>query len=260
MPEISVVIPFFNEGAIVASLLEELRLALEPLGREYEVICVDDGSVDQTGIELERIAEVWGRCRVIGLCRNHGQATALMTGLRAVAGRIVVTLDGDGQNDPADIPALIAALQAGADMAVGIRARRRDSLLRIAMSRLANGIRSRLLGDGVRDSGCALKAFRREVVAALLPIRTLYSFIPAFAVAAGFRVVERPVAHRPRMAGKSHYNLRVMLLRPAVDMLGVWWFARRRLREPVDTARNSPFEHEPFASTVCTVCTVPLPE
>lgn len=229
--DLSVVIPFFNEGPNVARLLEEVRLALEPLDLAYEIICVNDGSADDTGAELERIATVWNRCRVIEFPRNRGQAAALLAGFRAAHGAVLVTMDGDGQNDPADIPTLLRCLEKGADMATGIRVQRNDSPLRRAMSRLANGIRSRILGDGVSDSGCALKAFRREVVDSFLPIRTLYSFMPALAVAAGFRIVEHPVAHRPRTAGTSKYGLRVMLWWPAVDMLGIWWFAQRRLRE-----------------------------
>ncbi len=230
---VSVVIPFFNEGPNVARLLEEIRLALEPLAQDYEIVCVNDGSTDQTGAELERIAAAWDRCRVIDFPSNCGQAAALLAGMRAARGAMLVTLDGDGQNDPADIPRLLARLNDGADMVAGVRAGRRDSALRRAMSRTANGIRSRILGDGIRDSGCALKAFRCEVAAAFLPIRTLYSFMPALAVAAGFRVVEQAVSHRARTAGESKYGLRAMLWRPAVDMLGVWWFTRRRLREEV---------------------------
>lgn len=130
-------------------------------------------------------------------------------------------LDGDGQNDPADLPALLDQLSI-ADLVAGVRVNRQDSWLRRTMSRLANAIRSRLLGDGARDAGCALKAFRREVREAFVPIRTLYSFTPALAAAAGFRVIEWEVQHRPRTHGASKYGLGVMLWRPLADMLGVW--------------------------------------
>ncbi|HEV7866642.1 MAG TPA: glycosyltransferase family 2 protein [Chthoniobacteraceae bacterium] len=225
----SVVIPFFNEAPNVARLLEEVRCAMDALGGEYEVLCVDDGSTDTTGAELGRIEEVWARCRVIELAGNQGQAAALLAGLGTARGEVLITMDGDGQNDPADIPRLLARLK-GCDMVAGVRARREDSPLRRVMSRLANGVRSRFLRDGVSDTGCALKAFRREVAGAFLPIRTLYSFMPALTVAAGFRVAEHPVNHRPRTAGASKYGLRAMLWRPLLDMLGVWWFIQRRVR------------------------------
>jgi dolichol-phosphate mannosyltransferase len=139
-------------------------------------------------------------------------------------------MDGDGQNCPADVPGLLAG-RGNADMIVGIRQNRQDSWLRRKISRLANAVRSRILGDGMRDGGCALKVFRREVVSSFIPIRTLYSFMPAMAVAAGFRVVEAPVTHRARGGGKSNYGLQVFLWRPVLDLLGVWWFSRRRFRE-----------------------------
>jgi dolichol-phosphate mannosyltransferase len=152
----------------------------------------------------------------------------LMTAFNAVRGAIVVTLDGDGQNDPADIPAMLVRLDQ-ADLVVGVRAQRRDSTLRKTMSRVANGVRRRWLSDGVSDTGCALKVFRREVIASFLPIRTLYSFIPACAAAAGFRVVEYRVHHRHRTAGVSKYGLWTMLWRPLADMLALGWVLRRRI-------------------------------
>jgi dolichol-phosphate mannosyltransferase len=232
-PEVSVVIPFYNEEESAPPLLAELRPVIDGMAVPYEVLLVDDGSTDGTAARLADAAATWPAARVLALRPNQGQAGALLAGFRASAGRVLVTLDGDGQNDPADIPRLVAAL-AGADMAVGVRADRHDSLLRRLMSRTANRVRARVLGDGLRDSGCALKAFRREVIDAFLPIRTLYSFMPALAVAAGYRVVEVEVRHRARTRGESKYGLRVMLWRPLVDMLGVRWFLSRRVaaREP----------------------------
>lgn len=196
-----------------------------------EVIAVDDGSRDDTQAILHSIAAEWPSLRVLRLAANSGQAPALFTGMRAASAPVVVTMDGDGQNVPGDIPLLLSRLNE-ADMIAGVRAQRRDSWLRRRMSRLANGIRSRVLGDGMTDSGCALKAFRREVVEAFIPMRTLYSFMPALAVAAGFKVVEQPVQHRERRAGVSKYGFWVMLWRPALDMLGIWWWRHRRFPLP----------------------------
>jgi dolichol-phosphate mannosyltransferase len=228
---LSVVIPFFNEAESCHALLAEVRAELETRNEVCEVIAVDDGSTDATRSELRRLADEWPVLRILPLARNQGQAAALFAGMRAACGTVIVTMDGDGQNVPADIPRLVARL-AEADMVAGIRAQRRDSRLRRVMSRIANGIRGRLLGDGMTDSGCALKAFRREVVDSFLPMRTLYSFMPALAVAAGFKVVEEPVQHRERRAGVSKYGLLVMLWRPALDMLGIWWWRHRRFPPP----------------------------
>ncbi len=226
----SVVVPFYNEAACAAALLAELNHVLGALGRPYEILMVDDGSKDATPQILAGISAATPACRHLRLEPNRGQAAALLYGLNQARGEILITLDGDGQNDPADIPALLARLAAAdhPDMVVGIRAQRKDSWLRRKISRLANGVRSRVLGDGVSDSGCALKVFHREVREAMIPIRTLYSFMPALAVAAGFRVVEMPVNHRARAGGTSSYGLGVFLWRPFLDMMGMWWFTQRR--------------------------------
>ena len=231
MPAISIIVPFFNEAESCRALLEEVRTTTDALERDVEVIAVDDGSRDATLSILREVAAVWPALRVLPLSHNSGQAAALYTAMRAACAPILVTMDGDGQNVPGDIPLLLSRLRE-ADMVAGVRAKRNDSWLRRSMSRFANGIRGRLLRDGMSDSGCALKAFRREVVDAFLPMRTLYSFMPALAVAAGFTVVEQPVQHRERKAGVSKYGFLVMLWRPALDMLGVWWWRQRRFPLP----------------------------
>lgn len=233
-PELSVVIPFYNEEECAAFVVAELRRALVELGPSYEIVAIDDGSEDGTFRALQSEGAADPRVQVLRLQPNRGQAAALFWGLRRARGAVVVTMDGDGQSDPAEIRALLAALDPETDMVVGIRAKRRDGWSRRAMSRLANAVRRRLLRDGVQDSGCPLKVFRRPVVEAFIPIKTLYSFMPAMAVAAGFRVVERVVAHRPRRGGRSHYGLGRFLWRPLVDLCGMWWFTRRRFQLPHD--------------------------
>lgn len=227
---LSVIIPLLNEEEVLPILIAELRQALAAIPQRYEVILIDDGSTDGTPRELARIAEEWPECRVMRFPKNRGQAAALLAGMRAARGELLATMDGDGQNDPADIPRLLGSLD-GADMVAGVRRRRRDSLLRRLMSRVANRVRRWFLQDGVSDTGCGLKVFRRDVVEAFIPIRTLYSFMPALAAAAGFRIAELPVNHRARLGGRSSYGLGVMLWRPFIDMLGIWWFARRRIPE-----------------------------
>ncbi len=226
-PVYSVVVPFYNEEVAAPRLLQEILAVLARLDGPAECLCIDDGSSDGTAAVLNAFAALPDSpVRVIAFPKNKGQAAALWAGLHEARGRIVLTLDGDGQNDPADIPRLLHALT-GADMVVGVRQNRRDNTSRRWMSRLANAVRGRDLGDGMRDSGCALKAFRREVVAALIPIRTLYSFIPAMAVAGGFRTRQVPVQHRARTGGRSSYGALVFLWRPLVDLVGMWWFSRR---------------------------------
>jgi dolichol-phosphate mannosyltransferase len=157
MPKISIVVPFFNEEGNVTPLLAEIRAVCDALGQSYEAIFVNDGSKDATGQRLDEAANGWPEAKPFHFLSNHGQAAALFFGMKKAAGEILVTLDGDGQNDPADIPRLLAAL-ADCD---GRRNARGASGLRLTMSRLANSVRSRLLGDGLRDTNCALKAFRR---------------------------------------------------------------------------------------------------
>ncbi len=227
-PKLSIVVPFFNEEENVAPLLAEIRALCDTLGKAYEAIFVNDGSTDATGRRLDAATKDWPEARPLHCKLNRGQAAALFVGMKQATGEILVTLDGDCQNDPADIPRLLAALE-DFDMVAGVRARRQDSWLRLAMSRLANSVRSSLLRDGLRDTGCALKAFRREVVESFIPIRTLYSFMGAMAVAAGFRICQIEVAHRPRTRGQSKYGLSIFWWKPLIDMLGVYWFSRRRI-------------------------------
>ena len=201
-PEISGVVPFYNEADVAGGVIDELIDCMNQLGRTFELLLVDDGSSDDTINVLITAQQRSRSCRVLRHPRNLGQAAALWNGLHAARGSILFTIDGDGQNDPRNLPSMLKRLE-DADMVIGFRANRQDSALRLAMSRIANGVRRYWLGDTMRDTGCALRVFRREVLGSFLPIRTLYSFIPAFAVGAGFRVVECPVAHRARTAGVS---------------------------------------------------------
>jgi dolichol-phosphate mannosyltransferase len=226
-PVVSILVPFFNEEENVAPMLAELRAVCDTLEYAYEAIFVNDGSTDSTGRRLVEAIENWPQARALHSNSNNGQAAALYFGMKLAAGEIVVTLDGDGQNDPADIPRLLAAM-GDFDMVAGVRAGRQDSRLRLLMSWLAKGVRVRILRDGLGDTGCALKAFRREVIDSFIPIRTLYSFMGAMAVAAGFRIHQLEVTHRPRTRGESKYGLAVFWWKPLIDMMGVYWFSRRR--------------------------------
>lgn len=233
-PFFSVVIPFYNEEVAIPELLTEVLEVMEGMGRSYECLCVDDGSSDGTANRIRSLADRPGSpVRMIRFAENRGQGAALYRGLQETTGEVVITLDGDGQNHPGDIPKLFELL-ASSDLVCGVRADRKDSWLRRVMSRVANSVRGWLLRDGVHDAGCALKVMRREVVYALIPLKTLYSFIPAMAAAAGFRIVETPVRHRERHGGKTSYGLLVFLWRPLMDLIGLAWYRRRCTLTPED--------------------------
>ena len=223
MSNVSVVVPLYNEEQSVAILQRELADALT--GLDYEIIFVDDGSRDETVARLAADP----RTRVLRFEKNAGQSAALFAGLQAVRSKVAVLIDGDLQNDPADIPRLLAEISRGADLVCGYRAQRRDTLLKRVTSRVANFVRSRFTRDGVRDTGCTLKAMRRDCIAALVPFKGMHRFIPALLKGAGYRLVEIPVNHRPRRFGQSKYGLGDRALRATIDMFGVRWLLSRRL-------------------------------
>ena len=223
-PAVSVVVPLFNEEDNVAILQSELAAALQ--GVEYEIIFVDDGSTDRTLERLTRTPEV----RVLQFEKNAGQSAAMYAGANAARGATVVLIDGDLQNDPADIPRLLAEIERGADLVCGYRAQRKDTLVKRLTSWIANFVRSRFTKDGVRDTGCTLKAMRRECVHALVPFKGMHRFIPALVKGAGYRLVEVPVNHRARKFGQSKYGLGNRAVRATVDMFGVRWLLSRQLK------------------------------
>jgi dolichol-phosphate mannosyltransferase len=222
-PAVSVVVPLYNEEESVPLLQAELAAALT--GLDYEIIFVDDGSSDQTAKQIA----AGPRVRVLSFEKNAGQSAAMFAGLHAARGATCVLIDGDLQNDPADIPRLLAEIERGADLVCGYRAQRKDTLVKRITSRVANFIRSRFTKDGVRDTGCTLKAMRRECIRALVPFKGMHRFIPALVKGAGFRLVEIPVNHRPRKFGESKYGLGNRAIRATRDMFGVRWLLSRRL-------------------------------
>ncbi len=225
LPRISVVVPVFDEEPNLAPLVAEIGAALA--GLDYELLVVDDGSRDGTAATLARLAGEQPRLRPLRHDRNYGQSAALATGFASARGELLVTLDGDLQNDPADAPRLLAELDRGFDVVSGVRRRRQDSWVRRVSSRVANSVRRRVLDDGITDVGCSLKAYRTRVVKRLPPFAGMHRFLPALARMEGARVTELPVAHRPRRFGKSKYNISNRLWRGIADLLGVWWLQRR---------------------------------
>ena len=227
MSNVSVVVPLYNEEENVSILQRELTDALT--GLDFEIIFVDDGSWDET---VSRIMPD-PRIRVLRFEENAGQSAAIFAGLQAVRSEIAVLIDGDLQNDPADILRLLAEISRGADLVCGYRAQRKDTVVKRLTSRIANFVRSRFTRDGVRDTGCTLKAMRRACIEALVPFKGMHRFIPALVKGAGYRLVEIPVNHRPRRFGQSKYGLGNRAVRATIDMFGVRWLLSRRLNYKV---------------------------
>jgi len=225
LPEVSVVIPVCNEVDNVAPLAREIAAALA--GQAFEIIFIDDGSTDGTAEAVRALrAEGLPGVRLLRHSFRRGQSAAVCSGVRRARADWIATLDGDGQNDPADIPRLLEA-RAVADLVMGNRVNRRDTWLRRAQSRIANGVRGYLLGDGTPDTGCGIKVMRRELFLELPRFDHMHRFLPALFLRAGARVVSVPVSHRPRQRGTSKYGLFDRLWVGIVDIFGVMWLRRR---------------------------------
>ncbi len=206
-PELSVVVPLYDEEDNVAELYREIVQALAALGRDAEMLFVDDGSRDGTFEALRRLADRDERVRVLRFARNYGQTAAIQAGFEHARGAVLLTLDGDLQNDPADFGRLLAGIEEGYDVVSGWRRGRRDAPLRTFLSRVANLLISRITGVAIRDTGCTLKAYRREVARHLLLRSDMHRFIPVLVAFAGGTCKEIEVGHRPRCAGTSKYGL-----------------------------------------------------
>jgi dolichol-phosphate mannosyltransferase len=240
---LSVVIPVRNEGPSVAPLMRELAAALSAAAGPWEAIWVDDGSTDQTLAELRAVAAEFPQVRVLSQGRPGGQSAALWAGLAAARGAFLATLDGDGQNDPADLPRLVAEL-GGADLVIGHRRRRRDPLAKRLFSAVANRVRNVLTRSRIPDSGCSLRVFRREVLPCLIPFDGMHRFVPTMAEMAGWRVASLEVAHRPRRHGRSKYGIFDRMVGPLVDCLMLRRLGRRRLAAS-DYTELTPTRPEP---------------
>jgi len=243
VPELSVVIPVRNEAENIAPLVTEIAAALIA-GPAYEIIYVDDGSTDDTAARVRGLIAAHPSLRLIRHDKSCGQSTAVRTGVKAAAARWIATLDGDGQNDPADIPALwrmamevgsggALAIAAAGDpplLIAGHRAKRRDTAIKRLSSRIANRVRAGLLGDATPDTGCGLKLFRRDTFLDLPYFDHMHRFLPALVIRAGGRVVSVRVNHRPRERGQSNYGTLDRLWVGISDLVGVMWLQRRAKR------------------------------
>ena len=225
-PELSIIVPVYNEEDNVEPLHAALRAELDAFGRSYELIFVDDGSTDATYARLTALAERDTSLLLIRLRRNYGQTAGLAAGFEHASGEIIIPMDGDGQNDPADIPLLVAKIDDGFDVVSGWRRERNDKLIRRFPSRVANRLIGRVTGVKLHDYGCSLKAYRREIVQATRLYGEMHRFLPALAYQAGADITEIPVRHHARIAGQSKYGIgrvfKVLLDLLTVKFLQVW--------------------------------------
>lgn len=225
--ELSIIVPVYNEALNVAGLYDEVASAL-PVGQfEFELIFVDDGSTDDTRQVIQALSHKDARVRLIKHVRNYGQSAALVSGARMAQYPWLVTMDGDGQNDPHDIPKLFQYLHPGRVVVFGHRTKRDDHALRRLSSRIGNGIRQSILQDGCPDTGCSLKLFSREAFLRLPHFNHLHRFLPALFKRDGYELVNVPVNHRPRRFGVSKYGVMNRLFVGVYDLIGVRWLTKR---------------------------------
>jgi dolichol-phosphate mannosyltransferase len=227
--DLSLVIPVYNERDNLAPLIGEIERALA--GRRFEIVAVDDGSTDGSLEALKDLKRGHPALHIVSFAGNAGQTAAFAAGFQAARGAVIVTLDADGQNDPADIPALVDALaQSGATAVAGYRVDRRDSRWKLVQSRIANGVRNRLNRETIRDTGCSLKAFRAPALRTLPLFNGMHRFLPTLVKLQGGTVAEVPVHHRPRRSGRTKYGMWNRVFRSLADAFAVRWMQRRALR------------------------------
>lgn len=233
-PRFSIVVPVRNEEGNIAPLVQDIEAACAAAG-PFELVYVDDGSSDGTPAALRALQATRPWLRVVTHAQSCGQSAAVRSGVRAASGPIVVTLDGDGQNDPAFIPAMLTQIESagpGAGLVQGQRVGRKDTGFKRFQSRIANRVRRAVLKDDTRDTGCGLKCFRREAYLALPYFDALHRFMPALVVREGYEVLHHDVRDRPRLTGVSNYGFFDRLWVGILDLAGVWWLIRRRRRVP----------------------------
>jgi len=230
-PRVSLVAPVYDEALNLEPLVQKVQQALEG-AIEWELILVDDGSRDGSAALIRELHERDPRVHGVFFQRNCGQTTAIAAGIHAARGALIATLDADLQNDPADLPALIDALE-DHDAVVGYRMKRNDTFVRRVSSRIANKIRNSLSGDSIRDTGCSLKVFRAEAIQSIPLFEGMHRFLPTLLRFHGFEVIEHPVSHFPRVAGESKYGIRNRAWRAFKDLLAVRWMRSRIIKPPI---------------------------
>ena len=233
IPKYSVVVPLKNEEENIAELVAELEPIMNDLRQPWELICVDDGSTDRTRSILQELSINKPYLRTLVFNKNYGQSSAFDAGFKSAKGSFVITMDGDRQNDPADIPTLIEAIK-DCDLVCGIRVNRRDPWIKKITSFIANQVRKRFCQDGVRDTGCSLKVYRGDCLRKIKMFQGMHRFLPALFKIEGFAIKEVPVNHRERAKGQTKYNFFNRSFNTIADMLAVRWMSKRHLNYKID--------------------------
>lgn len=228
-PQLSIIVPVFNEGDNVVPMAREVAAAIEKQSLPYELVFVDDASTDATWEKILEARKADARVRGLRHVRNSGQSAAVWTGIRGTEAPLIATLDGDLQNDPADLPRMLAELDR-VDFVCGKRLKRDDTFVRRASSKIARAFRKRALKSDFEDTGCAIRVFKRSTIEDLMPFNGIHRFLPILVHAGGAKTLEVPVNHRPRRAGVSKYGVWNRLGRGIFDLIGVNWYLKRRLR------------------------------
>ncbi len=234
----SVVIPFFNEAPHLQPLIDEVEEVMKKLGAPWELLAINDGSTDDTEEILNELTKEKLFLRPVHFEANYGQSSAFDAGFRLAKGTFIITLDGDGQNNPHDIPLLLEQM-GEVDMICGRRRKRKDTLVKRILSKIANGVRKRVCRDGIHDTGCSLKISRSEAIKKIYLYNGMHRFLPALLVNEGFRVKEIWVDHRPRLAGTSKYHFFNRSFNTIFDLFAVYWMRKRRLRYRIRQEKSS---------------------
>lgn len=229
-PYISIIVPVKDEYDNIEPLVREIVSAFDPTGWNYEIIYVDDGSTDNSFDKIQSLQKEFPQLRGIQLDRNYGQSTAFLAGVNSARGELIATLDGDLQNDPADLPGMVELLQKNSlDMVTGIRRRRNDSLYRRIQSLIANFIRNKITGDDIIDSACTVRVYRKSCFANITKFNGMHRFMPTLFRIAGYRVEQVPVNHRPRKFGRAKYGMLNRVFKATFDLFGVRWLQKNAL-------------------------------
>ena len=223
-----------NEEGNIEQLIAEIQMVMHNLKETWELICIDDGSTDATLQLLVEKKLEYPELKILSFKRNFGQSSAFDAGFKSAKGSILITLDGDLQNDPKDIPKLVHTLDKGYDLVVGKRAKRKDTFSKKMLSKLANAVRSRICQDGVDDTGCSLKVYKREKLEKIKLYQGMHRFLPALFLIEGFKVTQVDVSHRPRTSGTTKYHFFNRSINTVVDMFAVKWMHKRQLRYKID--------------------------
>jgi len=231
--DISVVVPVYNEEKNLPVLIPQIAQVLESLGKSYEMIFVDDGSTDESRKVLKEMISQYPQIHILGFRKNCGETAAIAAGLKEAKGQIVITIDGDLQNDPKDIPRMLEYLK-DYDMVTGWREKRDDPWIKRISSKIANGIRNWLSRETIRDSGCTLRVYKQECLQNLKLYKGMHRFMPTLVKMEGFRVIEIPIAHHPRKFGVSKYNTWNRMWGAFIDLLAVKWMKNRHIRYEIE--------------------------